>query len=156
MKTSLVLLPIIIASLTSMSLAEERVSYFRRHGGVVTDDARRLPAELGSKANLVWRQPLGPGHSTPCIAEDVIFVTTHQGKELATLALDRETGELRWRRTVVVDESSAPEPFWLPFDENLWRLGELLADAQLMRIEGAWRLPFLLKKRLDRIRKYFR
>ncbi len=100
----IVTLGVVVASLSSMLLAEEKVSYFRRYGGVATDDARRLPAELLSKDNLVWRQPLGPGHSTPCIAEDVIFVTTHQGKELATLALDRETGELRWRRTVVVDE----------------------------------------------------
>ena len=105
MKTCLVLLPTIITvSLSSMCLAEESVSYFRRHGGVATDDARRFPADLGNKENLVWRQPLGPGHSTPCLGKDVIFVTTHKGRDLVTLALDREKGEQRWRRTVTVDK----------------------------------------------------
>ena len=102
MKTGLVLLPIIFVSLSSMLLAEGKVSYFRRDGGVTTNDVRQLPAELGNRQNVVWRQPLGPGHSTPCIADDLIVLTTHKDKELVTLALDREAGKLQWSRSVVV------------------------------------------------------
>lgn len=104
MKTGLVLLPIIFVSLSSMLLAEGKVSYFRRDGGVTTNDVRQLPAELGNRQNVVWRQPLGPGHSTPCIADDLIVLTTHKDKELVTLALDREAGKLQWSRSVVVDK----------------------------------------------------
>ena len=104
MKTGWVRLPIMVMSLTALLPAEEKVSFFRRHSGVATDDARRLPTDFHSKKNLVWRQPLARGHSTPCVQDDLIFVTTQTGNELATLALDRNTGERRWKRAVVVDD----------------------------------------------------
>lgn len=58
-------------------------------------------------------------------------------------------------RAVLIDRATAPEPFWLPFDRNLLELGNLLADVQLGRINRAWRLPFVLSKRIKRIRKFF-
>jgi acyl-CoA reductase-like NAD-dependent aldehyde dehydrogenase len=58
-------------------------------------------------------------------------------------------------RTLVVDASSAPMPFWMPFDRSLWELGNLLADAQLGRIGRIWRLPLLLWERVRTVRKYF-
>jgi len=58
-------------------------------------------------------------------------------------------------RTVVVDAGSAPDPFWMPYDETLWDMGNLLADAQLMKLGGAWRIPFLWRRRVRRIREFF-
>lgn len=59
-------------------------------------------------------------------------------------------------RSVVVDRSKGPEPFWMPFDATLWELGNLLVDAQLMRVEKAWKLPLLMRKRIATIRRFFR
>jgi acyl-CoA reductase-like NAD-dependent aldehyde dehydrogenase len=59
-------------------------------------------------------------------------------------------------RALVVDANSAPEPFWMPYDRTLAELGELLADAQLGKIGGAWRLPLLLKRRAKAVREFFR
>ncbi len=58
-------------------------------------------------------------------------------------------------KSVLVDENAAPEPFWMPFDAATFELGDLLADAQLMRIGRAWKIPLLLVERAKRIRRFF-
>lgn len=58
-------------------------------------------------------------------------------------------------KAILVDENRNPEPFWMPFDPATFELGDLLADAQLMRIGRAWRIPILLSKRLARIKSFF-
>ena len=59
-------------------------------------------------------------------------------------------------RATVVDENSSPEPFWMPYDKNLWALGQVLSDAQLMRVQNAWKLPLLMRKRIQAIKKFYR
>jgi len=58
-------------------------------------------------------------------------------------------------RTVIVDGSRAMEAFWMPFDRVLWNLGNLLADAQVGKLRGVWRLPFLLRERARTVRRFF-
>jgi acyl-CoA reductase-like NAD-dependent aldehyde dehydrogenase len=59
-------------------------------------------------------------------------------------------------RTLTVDESKSPDVYWMPYDGDLRELGELLADAQLGNIAGAWKLPLLIRRRLRTIRAFFR
>jgi acyl-CoA reductase-like NAD-dependent aldehyde dehydrogenase len=58
-------------------------------------------------------------------------------------------------RATVIDRASAPEFFWMPYDDELRQLGELLADAQIGRIGGAWRIPFLMRARVKKLREFF-
>jgi acyl-CoA reductase-like NAD-dependent aldehyde dehydrogenase len=58
-------------------------------------------------------------------------------------------------RTTIVDRATAPEMYWMPYDDDLRRLGELLADALIGRIVGAWRIPLLLRKRARTVRDFF-
>lgn len=58
-------------------------------------------------------------------------------------------------KSILIDGNPGPEPFWMPYDENTWTLGDLLADAQLMRITRAWKLPLILQKRVKRIKRFF-
>lgn len=58
-------------------------------------------------------------------------------------------------QAVVVDHSSDAEPFWLPYDEDLVQLGNLLADAQVGKLTQAYRIPFLLRRRLAQVRAFF-
>ncbi|MBS2032446.1 MAG: aldehyde dehydrogenase family protein [Deltaproteobacteria bacterium] len=58
-------------------------------------------------------------------------------------------------RATVVDENDGPEPFWMPYDKNLWALGQVLSDAQLMRVQSAWKLPLLMRKRIQAIKKFY-
>jgi succinate-semialdehyde dehydrogenase/glutarate-semialdehyde dehydrogenase len=59
-------------------------------------------------------------------------------------------------KTLVVDRSSRPDLFWMPFDRELYEFGELLCDAQIGRIGRAWRIPLIAKKRIDTIRNFFK
>jgi len=46
----------------------------------------------------LWRVPLGPSYSGPIVSEDLVFTTETKGKETEVVfALDRKTGEERWR-----------------------------------------------------------
>ena len=71
---------------------------FRGLGGnaVATDGAP--PTHFGPQTNLLWKTPLAPGHSSPCILGSNIFLTALDGKKLETLCLSRGDGSIRWRR----------------------------------------------------------
>jgi outer membrane protein assembly factor BamB len=57
-----------------------------------------LPTEFGPNKNVVWRTALPPGHSSPVLAGDRIFLTAFEGDKLLTFCLDRNTGKILWRR----------------------------------------------------------
>lgn len=58
-------------------------------------------------------------------------------------------------RALVVDRAKSPELYWMPYDDALLQLGEVLADAQLMRLERAWKIPLLIRARLRGLRRFF-
>lgn len=96
------LIPLVVAA-PAVSLAESP-AYFRAGGGIAADDAQPLPEKIDDEKALLWKTPLAPGHSTPCVAGDSVYVTTFEkGQEagtgkLFTVALNRDTGEIRWSR----------------------------------------------------------
>lgn len=55
-----------------------------------------LPTEIGPDARVVWKAALPPGHSSPAIAGDRIYVTGVRKERLVTIALDRATGRFLW------------------------------------------------------------
>jgi outer membrane protein assembly factor BamB len=68
-------------------------------------DTSGLPAELGPETNVVWKTPLPPGHSSPVLSRDRVFLTAFEGEALFTYGLDRKTGEVLWRRRGPRDRS---------------------------------------------------
>lgn len=54
---------------------------------------------FGSDRNVLWKTTLPPGHSSPCIWGDRIFLTAvNEGaKSLETLCLNRKNGSILWR-----------------------------------------------------------
>src|SRR5947209_5621241 len=62
-----------------------------------------LPAELGPDTNVLWKTALPPGHSSPVVVGDRVYLTAVRQKRLVTLALDRQSGQLLW-------EAEAPAP----------------------------------------------
>ncbi len=107
MKTNspFVTLFILIGLLAAQSSRAAEPTFFRKHGGVAADSKQRLPERFGEQ-QTVWRQPLAPGQSTPCLYGDSIFLTTYVAAEkaLATVALDRSTGKVRWRAAAPAKE----------------------------------------------------
>ena len=64
--------------------------------GVAPD--RGLVEEFGPGKSEVWKTPLPPGHSSPVIVGERIYVTGYEGEKLFTFALDRASGRILWRR----------------------------------------------------------
>jgi len=73
----------------------------------------RMPADFGPNRNVAWKVAIPFGHSSPIIVGDTIYVTgaeggsranagrekvVDEGGKLYTLAIDRRTGRILWRR----------------------------------------------------------
>ena len=70
---------------------------FRGPNGSGVSDATGVPVAFSSSKSLLWRTPLLPGHSSPVLAGDRVFVTGFEADRLVTLALSAETGKVLWR-----------------------------------------------------------
>src|SRR6185503_9755967 len=97
-------------------------SQFRGPNGTGVAETTGLPVEFRPKTNVVWKTDLPPGHSSPVLTRDRIFVTAyrklpaasakrsnHAGQnspiekenyQLLVIALDRATGKILWQREV--------------------------------------------------------
>lgn len=74
---------------------------FRGPNGAGVAEGFTLPAEFGAKKNLVWKTSVPFARSSPIVTADRIFITASEGDKLTTLALNRKTGKVVWRRDVV-------------------------------------------------------
>src|SRR5512144_2639905 len=52
-------------------------SQFRGPNGTGVAETTGLPVEFGPKTNVVWKTDLPPGHSSPVLTRDRIFVTAY-------------------------------------------------------------------------------
>jgi acyl-CoA reductase-like NAD-dependent aldehyde dehydrogenase len=59
-------------------------------------------------------------------------------------------------KSLLVDKNTDPDPFWLPFDRDLFDLGDVLSDAMIGKIGQAWRVPLLAAKRVQTIKRFWR
>lgn len=85
----------------SCTLTAQESVYFRHDFGVAKE-SKPLPSNFEDDAKQLWHTALPPGHSTPCVCGDAIYLTTFQAEEqeLATVAIDRRTGKIQWRQVV--------------------------------------------------------
>lgn len=75
---------------------------FRGPGGrAVAVGGKVLPAEIGPDQYVLWKTPLPPGHSSPVIHGDRIYLTGVHDQKLFTISLDRKTGKELWRAGAV-------------------------------------------------------
>ena len=59
-------------------------------------------------------------------------------------------------RAVIVDAANSPELFFMPYDQDLLEMGDILADAQLGKVARAWKLPLIMRRRLRALRAFFK
>ncbi|MEO2022572.1 MAG: PQQ-binding-like beta-propeller repeat protein, partial [Pirellulaceae bacterium] len=86
----------------------------RNSSGVST--GRDVPTKFGPGNNERWSVPMQPGHSSPCIAGDLIFLTTFDkaASQVAVICLDRHTGATRWQRAVHTGRMEKGHPSFNP------------------------------------------
>lgn len=69
-----------------------------QYGNGTSQSKARLPTELAPDKNVLWKSEVPPGHSSPVLSQDRIFLTAVDGKRLLTVALDRSTGKQLWEQ----------------------------------------------------------
>jgi outer membrane protein assembly factor BamB len=65
------------------------------HGSGVATDCQ-IPVVVDT-ARATWATDLPPGHSSPVLSQQCVFLTAIDGDRLVTLALNKQTGDLLWR-----------------------------------------------------------
>jgi len=119
--------PSVAALKLKESIAEDW-SQFRGPNGSGVSATTNLPVEFGPTKNVVWKTALPPGHSSPVLTSNRIFVTAFSKEDaskkdsagtkknapanqpantkekerykLLVICLDRQTGKLLWQREV--------------------------------------------------------
>jgi len=119
-KSYYIMLSAIVLLLSSFALsAEDKESsvdwkQFRGPNGSGLSETKGLPQEFGPDKNVVWKIPLPPGHSSPILTEDYIFVTAIEQETLYTICLNRKKGSIIWQkkaprpRQVKIDGRNSP------------------------------------------------
>jgi outer membrane protein assembly factor BamB len=124
-------------------------SRFRGPNGSGISTATNVPTEFGPKKNLLWRLPLPPGHSSPILFKDRIYLTAFRGDALVTYAIDRTAGKVLWEqsaptvKTKVVDKRNNPASPSPAVEENAVYV--FFPDYGLIAYDGAgkqrWSMP---------------
>jgi outer membrane protein assembly factor BamB len=60
--------------------------------------AGKYPTKIGPESAVLWKVALPPGHASPVIDGDRIFVAAERDKKLLTMGLDRATGAVVWEQ----------------------------------------------------------
>ena len=71
---------------------------FRGPEGTGIAEGSALPSRFGESENLLWKAAVPPGHSSPVVSGDKIFLTAYENEKLLVLTLDRDSGEVLWIR----------------------------------------------------------
>jgi outer membrane protein assembly factor BamB len=152
-KIKTILVALFTASLSLSTVAAEDWSQFRGPNGTGVSITTGLPTEFGPDKNVVWKTPLPPGHSSPVLTRNRIFITAHsdekENHKLFVICLDRQTGKLLWQREVprsqkgrlqLVNGPASPSP--VTDGENVYvffqEFGMISYDASG---KERWKLP---------------
>jgi outer membrane protein assembly factor BamB len=95
---------LIIPFITRVSFGSDDWTQFRGPNGTGVSSTTGLPQEFGPNKNVVWKTELPPGHSSPVLTRDRIFITAFTKEKdthkLFVICLDRQTGKILWQREV--------------------------------------------------------
>lgn len=71
---------------------------FRGPNGTGVAEGDELPVDFGPATGVLWQADVPAGKSSPVLTESRVYLTAHERGELLTLAIDRSTGDVLWRR----------------------------------------------------------
>jgi outer membrane protein assembly factor BamB len=91
---------LILALLLTTFISGEEWSQFRGPNGTGVSATTGLPDTFGPAKNVIWKTELPPGHSSPVLTSDRIYVTAHVNYQLFVISIDRQTGKIMWQKQV--------------------------------------------------------
>jgi outer membrane protein assembly factor BamB len=87
---------------------------FRGPNGSGVCEECRPPVAFGPGRNQLWKVSVPPGHSSPAVWDDHVFLTAVEGGRLWTIALRARDGRERWRRPAPVETLEKVHAFSSP------------------------------------------
>jgi outer membrane protein assembly factor BamB len=84
---------------------------FRGPKGLGVADSAHPPLNFGLDRGLVWCVEVPPGHSSPCVWGNRIFLTSFSENRLECRAYDRASGKLIWVNVVPAKSIEQVHPF---------------------------------------------
>jgi len=111
MKLRILLAVLAIVWCCAMAVAGERplpVSRFRGENCSGVSDEAPLPEIIHPETNALWKIDLIPGNSSPCIADNLIFLTGSKNDNLYTICIDRKTGNILWQKEIKPEKTERP------------------------------------------------
>jgi len=88
----------LLAGFTASHLEAAEWTRLRGPNGSGVAENGRLPAEIGPTTNVFWKTALPVGKSSPVVTAGRIYLTGHDHGRLYTIAMDRKSGKIIWRR----------------------------------------------------------
>ena len=95
LKISITVACLFIASLTLTTAFAEDWPQFRGPNGNGVSASTGLPEEFGPRTNVAWKTALPPGHSSPVLTRDRIFVTAYEKTKQQTADSRQHTARLQ-------------------------------------------------------------
>ncbi len=97
-KLVIVMTGVIVSSTWGLAVAEPWPQFRGQNASGRAGGHHAYPTEIGPESNVIWQVALPPGHSSPVVHGDRIYLTAVEDQRLWTLALNRDTGKTLWRR----------------------------------------------------------
>ena len=91
-----------LVALAGCTNQEQRPTWpqFRGPGGSASTSKARVPDDFGPDRHVRWKREVPPGHSSPVIWGDRLFLTGYDDSTLAVLCYRRTDGKLLWEKEV--------------------------------------------------------
>jgi outer membrane protein assembly factor BamB len=103
-----------IESLATPSPRPARWPRFRGPNGSGVAEVDKPPIQFGPSTKLLWKCALPPGHSSPVVWDDHIFLTGVENEKLVVMAIRRRDGKLLWKQIAPADKLEKVHPFSSP------------------------------------------
>lgn len=91
-------------ALGQLALGEDWPQFRGRRSAGVSSSELTLPIEVSPESLVIWKTKVPPGHSSPVLSKDRIYLTTATDDKLTTVALDRATGTVLWEAPAPYDQ----------------------------------------------------
>src|SRR5215472_2851122 len=108
-----VLATLFLCALSWQAMSQPFWPQFRGPSGQGISTSAKPPIKL-NKTDAAWATELPPGHSSPCVWGDRIFLSSFSDGKLECRAYDRPSGKLLWAKPVNAEKIEKTHAFSNP------------------------------------------
>jgi outer membrane protein assembly factor BamB len=109
--SSLILLCLLLTPLAGQQSTPTQWSRFRGPNGSGVSEMDKPPTTFSPTSNRLWQAAVPPGHSSPVIWNDCIFLTAVENGTLVVMAVRRRDGTLMWKQQAPYEKLETVHPF---------------------------------------------